>query len=88
MFHDKGLEIIKRGWGEIDLITVKPCPNCEHAISYEDEFEYGGSGPPPMFSITCGDCGVRGPSALGIERGDNIGSINLAIKYWNNLPRG
>jgi len=43
---------------------------------------------PPMFSITCGDCGVRGPSALGIERGDNIGSINLAIKYWNNLPRG
>jgi hypothetical protein len=87
MFASRGLIIIKKHWGEIDLNTIKPCPNCKHDISYEDEFEYGGSGPPPIFSVTCGDCGVRGPSALGVERGDNIGAINYAISHWNELPR-
>ena len=74
-------------WEEIDLESIKPCPNCDYKIEFSDEFKYYGFGPPPCYAIACGDCGMRGPSALGSNRGDYIGAINSAIEFWNNLPR-
>jgi hypothetical protein len=74
-------------WEEIDLESIKTCPNCDYKIQFSDEFKYNGFGPPPSYSIACGDCGMQGPSALGFNRGDYIGAINSAIESWNNLPR-
>jgi len=75
---------------ELHCVVIKPCPFCK-SIMIEDgmgitelSFEYGGHGPPPMYSLRCEECGCVGPSGLGRCRDDHYGAKEQAIVAWND----
>ena len=61
--------------------AIKPCPKCGGKAYLEKEFFYGTG---TMARIKCGDCGMKTNWEIG---GINTGTMDLAIKRWNEIPK-
>ena len=65
--------------------SLKPCPKCGglpyKSVFIDKEFFYGVG---KMARVKCYDCGLKTNWEIG---GINIGTVDLAIKRWNKIPK-
>lgn len=62
------------------------CPFCAEPAHDENDvvsLVYNGSGPPPSYAVSCGNCSAEGPTSMGAERDDHLGAKIDVVRLWN-----